>query len=311
MKQTIRYFLSIIILLVSVAALPLAASAQSNQPRLGIGVTRLEASPLLLQHLRLAEGEGLMIGNVVAGSDLDVAGLSQGDILLAIDGHMLEKPSDLQDYVAGLPKGAQVTLDVIQKGDHRQIYTKLDNLPDDVVWKYAPPVEAPGRSGIGVHPNSQFRSQSFQSPGLRGGGAQQSVFHSQQITPSGIRSVTVTITGSSDDPDSEIKVEIGQDSYETKVGEINKLPDEAREAAETAIASRQSFPFGGGSDLFEEMMLRQMEQMRQMDEMFNQSFGVPQNRMNNSVPQRAPQSTPQNQDETRTPVAPSPNDIRS
>ena len=61
MKQTIRYFLSIIILLVSVAALPLAASAQSNQPRLGIGVTRLEASPLLLQHLRLAEGEGLMI----------------------------------------------------------------------------------------------------------------------------------------------------------------------------------------------------------------------------------------------------------
>ena len=308
MKRYMRYFLSVLIILVSLTAIATSAFAQSNQPRLGIGVTRLEASPLLLQHLRLAEGEGLMIGNVVAGSDLDVAGVSQGDILLAIDGHMLETPSDLQNYVASLPKGTQVTLDVIQKGDHRQIYTKLDNLPDEVVWKYAPTVEAPGHKGIGVHPNSQFRSQSFQIPGARGGSsAQQSVFHSQQITPSGIRSVTVTITGPSDDPDSEIKVEIGQDSYETHIGEINKLPDEAREAAETAIASRQSFPFGGGSsDMFEEMMMRQMEQMRQMDEMFNRSFGFPQNQQNNSTPQSAPQNN-----EKRTPVAPSANDIRS
>ena len=302
MKHSMRYFLSVLIIFVSLLCASVCAFAQDSRPRLGLAVSPMQVSPLLLQHLRLAEGEGVMVSNVAVGGELEAAGLSQGDILLAVDGHPLEKPSDLTNYIAGLPKDTQVTLDVIQKGEHRQIYVKLDNLPDEIVWKYAAPVSDPGRGRLGSRSGNQGQIQLGQgSGGFRMSGSQQSVFHSIQMTDSGMRSVTVTIHGPSDDPNSEIEVVIGQDSYETHIGEIDKLPPEARDAAQMALDSRGQFSFGGSNDLFEEMMRRQMEQMRMMDEMFNQSFGAPNNRMNQK----------KSGGDAPKPVAPDPNDIRS
>ena len=304
MKHSMRYFLSVLIILMSLLCVSLSAFAQDSRPRLGLSVSPMQASPLLLQHLRLSEGEGVMVNNVAVGGELEAAGLSQGDILLAVDGHPLEKPSDLTSYVAGLPKGSQVTLDVIQKGDHRQIYVKLDNLPDEIVWKYSDPVRDPGHGRMGRRSGNQGQIQPGQ--GFGGGqmsGSQQSVFHSIQMTDSGMRSITVTIHGPSDDPNSEVEVAIGQDSYETHLGEIDKLPADARDAVQMALDSRGQFSFGGSDDMFEEMMRRQMEQMRLMDEMFNQTFGVPGNRIDRQ--KKAPA------DEAPKPVAPDPNDIRS
>ena len=302
MKHSMRYFLSVLIILVSLLCASVCAFAQDNRPRLGLAVSPMQASPLLLQHLRLSEGEGVMVSNVAVGGELAAAGLSQGDIVLAVDGHPLEKPSDLTNYISGLPNGTQVTLDVIQKGDHRQIYVKLDNLPDEVVWKYSEPVSEPGRGGLGGRSGNRGQiqlGQGFGTPNMSG--SQQSVFHSIQMTDSGMRSVTVTIHGPSDDPNSEIEIVIGQNSYETRLGDIDKLPEEARDAAQMALSNRGHFSFGGSDAFFEEMMLRQMEQMRQMDEMFDLMFGVPGNRPNQRVPS----------DEAPKPVAPDPNDIRS
>ena len=127
------------------------AWAQDAKPRLGLSVSPLQASPMLLQHLRLSDGEGLVVENIVAGSEIEAAGLSQGDIVLSIDGHSLTKPQDLTAYIATKKSGDQVTLDVIQKGEHRQIYAKLDNLPDEILWKYAKPVAGPGQSRLAWH----------------------------------------------------------------------------------------------------------------------------------------------------------------
>ena len=43
------------------------AWAQEAKPRLGLSVSPLQASPMLLQHLRLSDGEGLVVENIVAG----------------------------------------------------------------------------------------------------------------------------------------------------------------------------------------------------------------------------------------------------
>ncbi len=286
------------------------AWAQNERPRLGLSVSPLQVSPLLLQHLRLAEGEGLMVSNIVVGGELEAAGLSQGDIILAIDGHALSRPSEITSYVATLPKNTQVTLDVIQKGEHRQIYLKLDNLPDEIVWKYAQPVSRPGRSQLGAgsqNTNPQASPRLFAQP--NGMGSSRSMFKSIVSTEDGIKDSTVVISGSVDDPNSEIEITIGQDNYKTTIGEIDKLPNEARKAAEQAVhqSGSFSFSFGGsgfGDDIFEEMMRRQSEQQRRFDEIFRQMF-------EGNDPLMVPEQPRQKESPVLKPVEPSPDDIRS
>ncbi|MCL2324939.1 MAG: PDZ domain-containing protein [Proteobacteria bacterium] len=242
---------------------------QDATPRLGLSVAPLEGSPILLQHLKLSEGEGVMIGNIVAGSELDALGLLQGDILLAVDGHLVSRPSDLMTYVSSLPHGATITLDVIQKGDHRQISLKLDNLPDEVVWKYAAPVRGPGRMGISSgrlsHPPSSVAPL---SPGMS---SQRMVFRSQIQTPEGIKGTTVVIVGDPGDGQSEVEVTVGDQKYMSRVADIDGLPAAPREAARRAIAQSGQFFFSFGTmddSAIEEMMRQHREQMDLFEQMF-------------------------------------------
>ena len=286
------------------------AWAQNERPRLGLSVSPLQVSPLLLQHLRLAEGEGLMVSNIVVGGELEAAGLSQGDIILAIDGHALSRPSEITSYVATLPKNTQVTLDVIQKGEHRQIYLKLDNLPDEIVWKYAQPVSRPGRSPLGpgmknVNPPASPRLHAQPN----GSSNSRSMFKSIVSTQDGIKDTTVIISGSVDDPNAEIEITIGQDNYKTTIGEIGKLPEEAQKVAEQVVhqSGSFSFSFGGngfGDDLFEEMIQRQSEQQRRFEEIFRQMF-------EGNDPSLQPEQPQQKESPVLKPVEPSPGDIRS
>lgn len=263
--------------------------AQDDKPRLGLNVSALQASPLMLQHLRLAEGEGLMVRNVAVGGELEAAGLSQGDIVLAIDGHPLSRPADLQNYVSQLPKGAQITLDVIQKGEHKQINMHLDSLPDEVIWKYSQAVAGPGRTrSRNIQPLIPMQPQVQQSPNAPSGGAtvhqsrQKMTFKSVMSTEEGIKSSTVTIIGSPQDPESEIEIELGSDTYKTQIGELEQLPEDAQRAAQNAIkqSGQFSFSFGSGSSMMDDMMQRHQEQMRMMDELFFRSFGGPSGVLN-------------------------------
>ncbi|MBQ8037292.1 MAG: PDZ domain-containing protein [Proteobacteria bacterium] len=302
MKKISRIF--VVLFLVALSLFSVSAFAEEARPRLGIAVAPLQASPILLQHLRLSEGEGLMVSNIAVGGELESAGLSQGDILLAIDGHALSRPEDLEAYVSKLPKGHQVSLDVIQKGEHRQIIMKLDSLPDEVVWKYLQPSRDRRAGMFGQMP--MVPRGSSQVPQAGGGQypSQRMMFKSLVQTDKGVVSSTVTIQGSPDDPDSEITVSVGNDEYKTRIGDIEQLPDAAREAARRALdqSGNFSFSFGfGGDSLFEEMMRRQQEQMRMMDEFFNRQY---------TVPERDSQQ-PQGNPKLLTPVDPSGSPIRS
>ena len=253
------------------------ADAQEAKPRLGLSVSPLQASPMLLQHLRLSEGEGLVVENIVAGSEIEAAGLSQGDIVLAIDAPPNTPPHDLTAYIATKQPGDQVTLDVIQKGEHRQLYAKLDNLPDEVLWKYAKPVARPGQSRSGASPWSG-NSPLLRMPGSSSSGGQnyggKSVFQSMTYDNGQMKSTTVTIDGSVNDENSTIEVKIGENSWKTTIGEVSKLPDEPRMAAQSAIdrSGNFSFSFGSGESIFEEMMNMQREQMERMNEMMRRQF---------------------------------------
>ena len=90
-----------------------------------------------------------------------------------------------------------------------------------------------------------------------------------------MKSSSVTIDGPANDDKSIIEITIGNDSWKTTVGEISKLPDEAKAAAQAAISRSGSFSFsfGPAGDLFEEMMNRQREQIEQMQRLMDKQFG--------------------------------------
>ena len=308
MSAKLNHCLSFLIILIFTLILCAStAFAQNNEkPRLGLSVSPMQTSPLLLQHLRLAEGEGIMVSNVAVGSELEAAGLSQGDIVLAVDGHPLEKPSDLTKYIAPLPKGAKVTLDVIQKGEHGQIFVTLDNLPDEIEWKYVQPITSPGRSGLNLNRNNQSFGPSIgQNNNIQGYGSQRSTFSSIISTPQGIQSSTVTIDGDKSDPNSRIEIIIGDNTYQTTIGEIDQLPQEAQDAAQRALSHSQNFSFSfgfGNGDIFDVLMKRQMQHMQDMDEMFRMFFQQPV----------TPNTTqPNTKPDPLVPVQPGKSDIRS
>lgn len=130
------------------------------------------------------------------------------------------------------------------------------------------------------------------------------MFKSMISTPDGMKSSTVTLDGSKEDPDSTVTIQIGSDTYKSRLRDIDKLPEEARAAAQQAIQQSGNFSFSfelGGSDLMDEMLRRHQEQMRMMDELFNhQFFGPTEPDTNDTKP-----------DSVLKPVEPDPNDIRS
>lgn len=268
--------LSILAILVCLVVLSgsVALAGDGGHPRLGLSVSAMQTSEVLRQHLRLADGEGVLVSNVVVGGELEAAGISQGDIVLAVDGNPVGKPSDLTQYISDLPKGTRVKLDVIHSGEHEQVFVTLDNLPDDVVWKYMDSVAAPGRSQLG-----RGRMQMPQgSQPLARSMNQVSTYSSVVATNQGIQMSTVTISGDKSDPSSTVEVVIGDNRWKTTVDEVDSLPDEAREVARNALKRQDAFSFGmDSSDMFEDMMRRHYEQMRRMDEMFRQFSqpGVP------------------------------------
>lgn len=249
----------------------LPAWAQDNRPRLGVSVTELRASPLLLQHLRLADGEGLLIRDVVGGSAAQRDGLSQGDILLAVDAKAMSSVKALVDYLATLPAQSKVTLDVIQKGEHRQLSLALDDLPDTIEWEHRAAPRA--RALPPMLPSAPPFSSSLPSSGT-----QQLMYRSQVQTKNGIELSTVVLTGDPKDPNSEVNVELGGQKFQCKMKDLNKLPESAQNAVNNALAHSPSvqLKFGNfGAMSFDEMFENQMMQMRRFEEDFMQRNASP------------------------------------
>jgi serine protease Do len=69
--------------------------------------------------------EGVLIASVVPDGPADQAGVKRGDILLKIDGQVVNQPSELQNYLAGLKSGDQVTLDVRHGDEERPLTATL------------------------------------------------------------------------------------------------------------------------------------------------------------------------------------------
>jgi DNA-binding transcriptional MerR regulator len=106
-------------------------------PKFGVGVSLSPEVPAALRaQLKLDENQGVLVQSVAEDSPADKAGLKEFDLLLAVNGEVIDAHSDLVDAVqkAGEEKSA-LSLDYVSGGEHKSV--KLTPTPSgDIVWAF-------------------------------------------------------------------------------------------------------------------------------------------------------------------------------
>jgi hypothetical protein len=101
---------------------PLAGFREAPKARLGMWVR--PPSEVLSYHLELPTGAGLVVGSVVTGSRAERLGLKKHDVLLRIDGELIDAPDQLEKLARN-----EGVLEYIRRGKLRQL--DLSKLADE------------------------------------------------------------------------------------------------------------------------------------------------------------------------------------
>lgn len=82
-----------------------------------IGINIGEVDDAIAKSLGLDKPKGIIIQGILEGGAASKIDLKEGDIILKIDGHDVNRPNELQSYVAGKSAGTTVTLTIWRDGD--------------------------------------------------------------------------------------------------------------------------------------------------------------------------------------------------
>jgi S1-C subfamily serine protease len=133
----------------------LITTGKVHRGQLGVGVQPLTSD--LASGLGLKEVRGVLINMVKPGSPADRAGLRNGDVITAIDGHPVDEPNALRNRVATTAPDSQVKLSFIRDGREQQVNIKLGELTAESASAERPsagPANLPSdrRLGVSVEP---------------------------------------------------------------------------------------------------------------------------------------------------------------
>ena len=93
------------------------------RPWLGVGGQPVTAD--LAQALKMARPVGVLINAIHRDSPAAAAGLQNGDVVVAVQGHEVEDSEAMRFRLATLPVGSEARLSVLRGGAERQISVKL------------------------------------------------------------------------------------------------------------------------------------------------------------------------------------------
>jgi len=104
------------------------APEKPRRPFLGIGTGPVP--PVVAYHLKLDEGVGVIVGDVVPGSPAEAAGIASNDVIVAVSGKAVESPEEFVRSLAGKKPGDEVSMEVLHKGEKKAITAKLGEWPE-------------------------------------------------------------------------------------------------------------------------------------------------------------------------------------
>lgn len=101
-----------------------------------IGVNIGEVDNAMAKSLGLDKPKGVIVQGIVPGGAAEDADIKSGDVILKIDGKEVNKPNELQSYVASKSAGTTVTLTIFR--DKKEIERKVKLKPRDQKEKNEP-----------------------------------------------------------------------------------------------------------------------------------------------------------------------------
>jgi len=94
-----------------------------------MGLLPQDITPAIAKEFHLADTQGVLVGDVTAGTPAAEAGVQRGDVIREIDGQKIEDSNQLRFKVAMIPPGTIVHLKLIRDGNDRTVAVKLAEQP--------------------------------------------------------------------------------------------------------------------------------------------------------------------------------------
>jgi serine protease Do len=97
------------------------------RPWLGISVQDL--TPELMEHFKVKEKDGVLVGQVYQGTGAEKAGLASGDIIQSVDDKPVKNVGELVKEIQKRKVGQKVKLSVIREGKSLTIEVTTASMP--------------------------------------------------------------------------------------------------------------------------------------------------------------------------------------
>ncbi|HVY80533.1 MAG TPA: DegQ family serine endoprotease [Steroidobacteraceae bacterium] len=121
-----------------------------------IGVTVQNVDAALAQSFGLDRPRGALVSSVEKGAPAQRAGVKPGDVILKVDDRLIDRTSDLSNYIAGRKPGEESTLTVWRNGKEQTLTVRIAELKEqNGSSRRAGSNAEHGRLGLAVRPLTQ------------------------------------------------------------------------------------------------------------------------------------------------------------
>jgi serine protease Do len=118
-----------------------------------LGVTIQGVSQELADSFGLKKAQGALVSAVEPKSPADKAGVKTGDIILAVDGRVIENSIDLPRVIGETRPGTPVSLKIWRQGETRELNASLGEAPAEKIAKAeSEPKTKSGKLGLSLRP---------------------------------------------------------------------------------------------------------------------------------------------------------------
>ncbi|HEY0652144.1 MAG TPA: trypsin-like peptidase domain-containing protein [Chryseosolibacter sp.] len=103
-----------------------------------LGVIIADVDARVAEALKLSVNQGILVNEVNEGSAAEEAGMTKGDVIVAVDNHIVNSVSELQEWVARNRPGTEITVDYLRAEERRTIKVRLKNSAGSEVMERRP-----------------------------------------------------------------------------------------------------------------------------------------------------------------------------
>ncbi|MCS6286762.1 MAG: Do family serine endopeptidase [Nitrospira sp.] len=133
---------------------------------LGVGIQPL--TPELAKKFGVSEGEGVLVNEVFEKDPAAEAGIKPGDIILTIDGSVVDSPNKLSRLIGALPPGAAPKIEVVRDFTRQVLTVPLSERRDTAVTASLPQSRTEVKLGLDLQDLSAGLAEKFKLRETRG-----------------------------------------------------------------------------------------------------------------------------------------------